>query len=507
MGARREEPLPLEQRSDEDVSSSDTDRDIEPRLGLLHQFVGYGVSRSVAEGLLGLRGIAIASLLGPELFGVWSLFRMALRYLGFVAQGLLRGMEVKVAATNSQHHRSVTRGQKIWGQVALGPTICLYGLLSAAAAFAWFWPMEGTAGLALLGIALGLLPDRLWKYALAFLRAAGTLRRFAILELLHAALQLAFTVAFALAWGLFGAFAGFAVANLTSLCFAARHAPWRPHWAPRRARHVYRIGYPVSLINISTVVLQTADRLLVGAFAGIAALGIYSFAVTLSGLGVGLAQVVRNVVLTHVYGRKAANNAAHPGRMILDRSMAAYTTLLPPLAGLAALVLSPAVQALLPQYQAAILPAQIFIFIGVLQGIVSVSVLGIVAEGRQGRLPLICLGAVSLNVVLTLLALSLDLGLAGVAAGALLSRAAYAMAAVALLSAGRTKREIYRALAKSLIPSLWCALAVIAIHLNVPARDLKTLTIALTIYSLSLIPLAILFRSTLAGLNVMRSEV
>ena len=285
---------------------------------------------------MGLRGIALASLLGPELFGVWSLFRVALRYLGFIAQGLLRGMEVKVAAASSRHRRSITRGQRIWGQVVLGPTLFLYGSLSAAAVVAWLWPMGGTAGLVLLGIALGLLSDRLWMYALTFLRAAGTVRRFAVLELLHAVLQLVFAVGFAFAWGLIGAFVGFLIANLTSLCYAARHVPWRLRCASRRARNVFQIGYPASLVNISTVVLQTVDRLLVGAFAGIAALGIYSFAVAFSGLGVGLAQVVRNVILTHVYGRDSAGDGAHSGRIILDRSMTAYVTLLPPLAGLAA---------------------------------------------------------------------------------------------------------------------------------------------------------------------------
>jgi O-antigen/teichoic acid export membrane protein len=507
MGQRREEPLPSEQQGDGGAPSGAADRGVGSRFGLLHQFVGYGVTRSASEGLLGLRGVALASLLGPELFGVWSLFRMALGYLGFVAQGLLRGMEVKVAATSSRHHRSTTRGQKIWGQVVLGPTLFLYGSLSVAAVVAWLWPTEGTAGLVLLGVALGLLPDRLLKYARTFLRASGSLRQFAVLELLQTALQLVFTVGLALVWGLVGAFAGFLAANVTGLCFAAHHAPWRPRYAPRRAGQVFRIGFPVSLINISTTVLQTVDRLLVGAFAGIAALGIYSFAVTLSGLGVGLAQVVRNVVLTHVYGRKSASVAPHSGRMILDRSMAAYTTLLPPLAGLAALILGPVVMIVLPQYEPAILPAQIFVFIGVLQGIVNVSVLGIVADGRQGRLPFICLGAVFLNVILSLLALFLGLGLEGVAAGTLFSRAVYAVAAVSLLSAGGPKRATYRALVKSLTPSLWCAAAVIAIHLSVPVWNLNTLTIGLISYSLSMIPLAIFFRSTLAGLNVMRSEI
>ena len=229
------------------------------------------------------------------------------------------------------------------------------------------------------------------------------------------------------------------IANLTSLCYAARHVPWRLRWASRRARNVFQIGYPVSLVNISTVVLQTVDRLLVGAFAGIAALGIYSFAVAFSGLGVGLAQVVRNVILTHVYGRDSAGDGAHSGRIILDRSMTAYVTLLPPLAGLAALIFAPAVVILLPQYEAAILPAQIFVFIGVLQGIISVAVLGIVADGRQGCLPIVCLSAVLLNVVLSLLALFLGLGLGGVAAGALFSRALYAAATISLLSAGSPK--------------------------------------------------------------------
>jgi hypothetical protein len=57
-----------------------------------------------------LRGIALASLLGPEHFDVWALFRVALRYLDFIAQGLLRGMEVKVAAASSRHRRAITRG-------------------------------------------------------------------------------------------------------------------------------------------------------------------------------------------------------------------------------------------------------------------------------------------------------------------------------------------------------------------------------------------------------------
>jgi hypothetical protein len=37
----------------------------------------------VVEGLVSLRGIALAAILGVESFGVWLLFRIFLRYAGF----------------------------------------------------------------------------------------------------------------------------------------------------------------------------------------------------------------------------------------------------------------------------------------------------------------------------------------------------------------------------------------------------------------------------------------
>jgi len=471
---------------------------------VLHRIVGYTVSRSAVEGLLGLRGVAIASFLGPELFGAWSLFRLALHYFGFVGQTLNRGMEVEVAAAGPPRGKLVAEAQRVWGQIVLGPTLCLYGLLTAGVALALLWPFGRLAELTVLGIAVALIPERLWRYALTFVRAVGMFRRFAILEFLHAVLQLTLTVAFAFAWGLGGALAGYLAATLTSLCIAARQVPWRPRWSLRQAGQVFRIGFPVSLTNISTTILQTIDQLLVGAFSGIAALGLYAFAVSLSGLGVHVALIVRNVILTDVYGAKGEDHRRQTGRLIMDRSLAAFSILLPPLAGFVALVMSPAVLALLPHFGAAIILAQIFIFIGVLQGIVNVSVMGVVAEGHQGRVPLICLGAVTLNISLSVLALSLGLGLIGVAVGALLSRMAYAAATTSVLTASRPNSAGYGGLTRSLAPTIWCAFAVAAIQLTAPAQDWESLAIAILLYSLALIPLGIVFRSTIAESGILR---
>ena len=56
----------------------------------------------------------------------------------------------------------------------------------------------------------------------------------------------------------------------------------------------------------------------------------------------------------------------------------------------------------------------------------NVAILGVVAAGRQGRLPLFTIAAVGINVGLSLLALQAGLGLVGVAVAALVTRALYA---------------------------------------------------------------------------------
>ena len=63
------------------------------------------------------------------------------------------------------------------------------------------------------------------------------------------------------------------------------------------------VGVPLSLNLVLSTLLATVDRLIVGAMAGIEALGQYAFAVALAPLGVSAAIVVRTVVFPDVYGR------------------------------------------------------------------------------------------------------------------------------------------------------------------------------------------------------------
>ena len=83
--------------------------------------------RGSAETLVGLRGILLATLLGPAAFGSWALLRLATRYAALAGVGMFRGLEVELlhapddGATRSHAARS-----------ALGFMLAVSGALAAA---------------------------------------------------------------------------------------------------------------------------------------------------------------------------------------------------------------------------------------------------------------------------------------------------------------------------------------------------------------------------------------
>jgi hypothetical protein len=81
---------------------------------------------------------------------------------------------------------------------------------------------------------------------------------------------------------------------------------------------------------------------------------------------------------------------------------------------------------------------------------------------------------------------------------------AYAAATTSVLTASRSNSAGYGGLTRSLAPTIWCAFAVAAIQLTAPAQDWESLAIAILLYSLALIPLGIVFRSTIAESGILR---
>lgn len=383
----------------------------------VRRLFGYGSVRAAIELLLGLRGVALAGMLGPTAFGTWALVRLLQQYLALAGLGVHRGLEVMVPAATGGEGRRL-------GRTALG-FILAYGLgLAAALGLVAALAGPGHARLVCGLLAAVLVLERVWYYAVTYLRAAGSLKAFARAELAEAALQLALTLGLARVAGLPGAVAGYVLALAGALALVhGGGVPARPAWSLRRLRPLLGIGFPVAVSLTLQTALVSADRLVLGALAGIEALGQYAFAASFASLGASFGLVVRTVVFPQVF-----RTAGHGGTGELRRGLLALAWVLAPVLGALAFGLGPVLHAFVPRYAPAVGAARLFVLAGIAQGVIQLGMLGVTGAGRQAVLPRLTALAFVGSVLLAVVAIELGLGLTGLAAAALLSRSAFALA-------------------------------------------------------------------------------
>ena len=457
-----------------------------PHRPRLSHLAGYGLLRSFVEGLYGLRGVMLAGVLGAELFGLWSLVRIAQQYLTVAALGIPRGLEVEISASGRKD--AAEREVLAFGRSAVAYLIAVFGALSLVAAAGALLAPGARMQLVLGGLAVGLLAERLWFYVATFMRARGLLWRFAWYELAHATLHLLLAVGLGSAFGLWGAFAGLLFAHLVGVALASRHVPLRPAWSGDHLGPLVRIGIPVSVSILLHTALVSVDRLMVGVFAGAEALGYYAFAVAVSGLGIVVGHVIRTVLFPEVFdlARRAGADASSD---YLDQALLPFAWVFPPVFCLAALALGPAIELILPSYAAAAPAARIFIFIGVVQGFAMVASLGVVASGRQHLMPRLTGWAFIANLLLSVGVLRLGFGLETLAATALFCRTAYAIALVLAARGGTGWRQGRRIALRLGMPVALCAALALLLGHAFPDPDPGEAALALGMYVLGIAPL------------------
>jgi O-antigen/teichoic acid export membrane protein len=341
----------------------------------------------------------------------------------------------------------------------------------------------------LRAVAAGLLLERLWVYGSSYLRADGHLRRYAIVELAQASLSLILTVGLALWWGLLGAYVGFLIGLALSVLLLVRSVPFQPEIATRSIRRLLSVGVPLSVAAVAATLLTTVDRLIVAGLEGTEALGFYAFAVAASGLGASAALAVRTVVFPDVYAHARREGGEEAAETHLRDTVLPVAHLLPPLLGLVALALGPVVALIAPRYVEVLPVARIFIFTGVASGIMDLGTLGLIAAERQRLLPLVTFGGLAFNAVAGVGALLGGLGLAGVAAGALVSRSLTGVAIVAVTSSGPGVGPATRLLGPLLWPLAWCAGVVALICWLRPGIGVAATALSTLLYLVALAPL------------------
>jgi O-antigen/teichoic acid export membrane protein len=467
-----------------------------PKHYLLRRVLAYSASRGVTEGLLGVRGIVLAALLGPAAFGLWALVRLSMRYATMVPLSVFRGLELELLAAPSPAGRLATAGKPAEGgdapaRVALGFVLAATGALATATVAASFLVRDPAQALVLRGFAAAIVFEQVYGYVLVCTRLRQDLRRYAILETLHAGLQVVCVVALAWAGGLEGAFAGLALASLLAIIIGGRQVELRPAFRWGTLRRLLREGIPLALNMILTTALSTADRWIVAGFGGVTMLGYYAFAAQVASVSVTFAWVIRTVIFPDVYRNARATPArvAPALRAHLERAVLPFARIFPPLLGAASLVVGPVLAFLLPHYAAAVGPARIFLLAGTAGGIVSLASIGVVAAGKQRRLPLLSGAALAVNLSLSFLAVGSGAGLEFVAAASFVGQTVFAAGVLSLTARASGIDDVRPLLVRALTPLAWCVALVVVVGLLLPAIGIGSTALALALYLVLLAPL------------------
>jgi len=464
----------------------------------------YAATRGTTEGMRSIRGLLLAIVLGPRAFGIWTLFRIFMRYTPLSGLGVQRGLELEIVQERALGDAEAIERSKLSARTTLGWIIATAIATSFLALTASFFVTDETWRLALRAVSLGVVLEELWVYATTYLRALRELRRYALLEIANATLHLVAAVGMAKLFGLRGAIAGFVIGALASLWTVRNCAPFRPALAKAQLRRLLNIGIPLALSSALTIALGTADRLVVAAYGGATTLGLYAFGVSIAGLAASFAWIIRTVIFPDVYGSARVAGAAPAMREHLDRTVLPFAYLFPPILGALALAMEPAMALSLPRYLPAAAAARIFIFASAAGGITTLGAIGVVATGKQHALPVLSAIALCINLACSMLAFHFGAGLALVAGGAVLAQATIAFGVLAILARQATHARPIALVLKGMLPLAWCVASVVLMSRFYDPRTIAGGAASLATYLLLLIPISPLmvsgFRSARAAI-------
>ena len=470
-----------------------------PRPDRGRRIVLYTATRGTTEAMRSIRGLLLAIVLGPRAFGIWTLFRIFMRYTPLSGLGVQRGLELEIVQERALGGADATERSRIAARTTLGWIIVTAVATSLVALLTSFLVTDDTWRIALRAVSLGVVLEELWVYATTYLRALRELRRYALLEIANASLHLVAAVGMAKLFGLRGAIAGFVVGALASLWTVRNCAPLRPTLATASFRRLFNVGIPLALSSALTIALGTADRLVVAAYGGAVTLGLYAFGVSIAGLAASLAWIIRTVIFPDVYGSARVAGAAPAMRAHLDRTVLPFAYLFPPILGALALAMEPTVALALPRYLPAADAARIFIFTAAAGGITTLGAIGVVAVGRQRALPILSGVALCINLACSMLALHFGAGLSVVAGGAVLAQATIAIGVLAIVGRQATQERVIALVLKGMLPLAWCVATVVLMSRLYDPRTLEGGAASLATYLLLLIPISPLIISGFRG--------
>lgn len=413
---------------------------------LIVQISFASVARFASLGLLALRGLLLAHLLGPAVFGIWSAMRLILQFGMFghigTRTGFLRDATLAVGAGDhieAKKLREAAGTVNLIGALVIAGVVSLVVLLNRGAR---------ADGLVVWMMLSGLIVLRhQWLYSQIVLQSARRYSLRSSLVILVDAISTGVGALAAYFYGLAGFLAAQAMSYGVGILLAHSNVKWLPVLRLDIPRSValIRSGLPIMLSNLTKTLLWSLDKLFIWVFMGTAALGIYALQATFTSMVLLFPGGVTDVIYPHMLTQLGKSDALPKARKFLVLGSDLLARVMCPVLAVTFLALHLPIRWLLPEYVDAIPPGLIMVLAAfwAVDGRVPGMILP--ALGGQVKLFLYTVIAVIVAAGAIGVAIVLDSGYIGVALGAstgLLCRSVLITSAALRLTGTATGEQI-----------------------------------------------------------------
>jgi len=359
-------------------------------------------------------------LLGPELFGIWSLLNVIPFYANFAHLGTRSAMRFKLAELAEQNSKELNRYTHTTLVVTIVATSVLAIVMIGYGINASLAP-EMQYGLYAMAIIIFL--NALYEHYGAEAKGYHNFTLVSQTTIIRYTLNFVFGLSFIWFWGLYGALLALGLSCFIALCFLLRKTPISTPSAANMplAKSLVKTGSPIMALDLVNLTLRNIDKVLVASFLGAKALGIYAIAGILVGVMINIPGSSREVTeqLLMAENKQAAKEAILEQYMIKGIRLNAY--LMPLVIAVMCYALPVFITWFLPAFNESILPAQ-WLLIGAFFLTLSYPVRGIIVFNQwQAKASLVAFIAVLIAVLMLVITLNTGNSLTSVALAASLS--------------------------------------------------------------------------------------
>ncbi len=246
------------------------------KKNILKEFVYLSGSRYVSEFLFSIKGIIIVGLLGPALYGVWTIIKTFLAMSEYSCLGALRGMvrEIPISAANKKDDMKITQSSGFtFGLIITVLVSLIFFGLSFTRSFSNF---KIEAQLASIVFILAYI----YYFVKLKLQSENKIKSFTTYQFLYAILTTGFGLLLTYLWSLKGLLISLLITYLIiiSVLIIKKYYRFEISFDKNIIKKLVKVGSPILFITFIFFMMFRIDSLIVYFFIGAKEAGYYGLA-------------------------------------------------------------------------------------------------------------------------------------------------------------------------------------------------------------------------------------